>query len=349
MKITKTTQSKLQHTDFDNLSFGKCFSDHMFSVSYKNEQWTNPQIIPYGPLSLNPGTHVFHYGQSIFEGMKAYKNDKGQTLLFRPIENLNRLNRSAERLCMPKIDQDIFMQGLTNLLEIDKDWIPQSDIKSLYVRPFMIANSEFIRATPAREFQFMIITSPTSTYYAGKTNLKIEEKYARSVVGGTGFAKASGNYAAAFAPTKKVQVEGFTQIIWTDAISHQYIEECGTMNIMFRINDKLITPKLSESILGGITRDSILVLAKQKGIDVEERKVSVQEIVECYEKGSLKEAFGVGTAVTVNLIDSITFRDKRMDLEPLTPQNSYAKSLKKQLLDIQYGKIEDINGWTMQV
>lgn len=348
MKITKTIQSKIENTDFDNLSFGKCFSDHMFSISYKNNKWQNPEILPYGPLSLNPGTHVFHYGQAIFEGMKAYKNEQGETLLFRPHENIKRLNRSADRMCMPRIDEDIFMQGLRTLLEIDKNWIPNSDSMSLYIRPFMIADSEFIRATPASEFKFIIITSPTSTYYSGKTNLKIEQKYARSVVGGTGFAKAAGNYAAAFAPTKKAQNEGFTQIIWTDAISHEYIEECGTMNIMFRIDDKIITPKLSDSILGGITRDSIITIAKQKGIMVEERRISVSEIIEKYNNGRIKEAFGVGTAVTLNPIDSITFKDMVIDIKVLE-QDSFATILKKELLDIQYGKIEDINGWTFKV
>ena len=348
MKITKTIQSKIENTDFDNLSFGKCFSDHMFSISYKNNKWQNPEILPYGPLSLNPGTHVFHYGQAIFEGMKAYKNEQGETLLFRPHENIKRLNRSADRMCMPRIDEDIFMQGLRTLLEIDKNWIPNSDSMSLYIRPFMIADSEFIRATPASEFKFIIITSPTSTYYSGKTNLKIEQKYARSVIGGTGFAKAAGNYAAAFAPTKKAQNEGFTQIIWTDAISHEYIEECGTMNIMFRIDDKIITPKLSDSILGGITRDSIITIAKQKGIMVEERRISVSEIIEKYNNGRIKEAFGVGTAVTLNPIDSITFKDMVIDIKVLE-QDSFATILKKELLDIQYGKIEDINGWTFKV
>ena len=348
MQITKTIQSKIEQIDFDNLSFGKCFSDHMFSISFKNNEWQKPKILPYGPLSLNPGTHVFHYGQAIFEGMKAYKNEQGETLLFRPQENIKRLNRSADRLCMPRIDKTIFMQGLTTLLQIDKDWIPSSDNMSLYIRPFMIANSEFIRATPASEFKFMIITSPTSTYYSGKTNLKIEQKYARSVVGGTGFAKAAGNYAAAFAPTKKVQNEGFTQIIWTDAISHEYIEECGTMNIMFRIDDKIITPKLSESILGGITRDSIITIAKQKGIQVEERRISVSEIINYYKNGRLKEAFGVGTAVTINPIDSITFKNTVINIEELN-QDSYATVLKNELLGIQYGKIKDINCWTFKV
>ena len=306
------------------------------------------KIIPYGPLNLNPGTHVFHYGQAIFEGMKAFKNDLGEILLFRPIENLKRFNKSAKRLCMTEIDKSKFLLALKKLIEIDSKWIPKSNTKSLYIRPFMIADSEYIRATPSNEFKFMIITSPTSSYYSGETNLKIEQKYVRSVVGGTGFTKAAGNYAAAFAPTRKVQDEGFTQIIWTDAIKHKYIEECGTMNIMFRVDDKIITPQLSESILGGITRDSIITIAKQKGIEVEERRISVSEIIEHYNNGRLKEAFGVGTAVTLNPIDSITFNDTLIDIEELN-QDSYATVLKNELLGIQYGKIKDINCWTFKV
>jgi branched-chain amino acid aminotransferase len=348
MKITKTTHSKLANTDFDNLSFGKSFSDHMFTANFKDGEWHNEEIIPYGPIIVNPSTHVFHYGQAIFEGMKAYKNKEGKILLFRPLDNLKRLNTSAERLCMPTIDEDLFMSGLTELLRVDSDWIPNSDEKSLYIRPFMIADSEYIRATPSSSYRFMIITSPTASYYKGETKLKIEEKFARSVEGGTGFAKAAGNYAAAFAPTKHAQNDGYTQVIWTDAKNHEYIEESGTMNIMFRINDTLITPKLSESILGGITRDSVLAIAKQKGIDVEERKISVKEIVEAHKNNTLKEAFGVGTAVTLNPIDKITFRDLDIHIEKQTP-NSYGQLLKKELLSIQYGKTEDIFGWTMEL
>jgi len=348
MKITKTTQSKLATTDFDNLSFGKSFSDHMFTTLFRDGEWTNAEILPYGPISVLPSTHVFHYGQAIFEGMKAYKNKEGKIQLFRPLDNLKRFNASAKRLCMPTIDEDLFMGGLTELLKLDCDWVPHADTKSLYIRPFMIADSEFIRATPSANYRFMIITSPTASYYKGETLLKIEEKFARSFEGGTGFAKAAGNYAAAFAPTKHAQDNGFTQVIWTDAKNHEFIEESGTMNIMFRINDTLITPQLSESILGGITRDSIIAIAKQKGINVEERKVSVSEIVEAYKNNTLKEAFGVGTAVTLNPIDKITFRDFDMEIEEQSP-SSYSQTLKNELLDIQYGRTEDSFGWTTEV
>jgi branched-chain amino acid aminotransferase len=343
MKITKTTLSRLDETDFNNLAFGRTFSDHMLMCKYKDGQWEEAEILPYQALSFAPGTHVFHYGQAVFEGMKAYNGPEGETLLFRPEANIHRLNQSAERLCMPAIDKSIFMEGLKTLLAIDKEWIPKGAGKSLYIRPFMMASSEFIRATPADEFVFFIITSPSSAYYSGEVHLKVEEKYARSVDGGTGFAKAAGNYAAAFAPTKKAQNAGFTQVIWTDAHEHQYIEESGTMNIMFRINDTLITPALSDSILSGITRDSILKLARNKGITVEERKVSVKEIFEAHSKGELKETFGVGTAVTVNPINSITKGEHRIDIASVS--DSYATLLKDSLQGMQYGRIADGFGW----
>ena len=348
MKVTKNKHSKLKSTDFDNLQFGKLFSDHMFSATFENGKWGNEEIIPYGPLQLDPSTHVFHYGQAVFEGMKAYKDPNGNIQLFRPLDNFSRLNASARRLCMPTISEETFMNGLKALLLLDNGWIPQSDSKSLYIRPFMIGDSTFIRATPSQRFRFMIITSPTSTYYSGKTALKIEESYVRSAEGGTGFAKAAGNYAASFAPTKKAQNEGFTQVIWTDAKTHQYIEESGTMNIMFRIHDTIVTPKLSDSILGGITRDSILTLARHKGIEVQERRVSVNEITEAYKNGSLTEVFGVGTAVTVNPVHTISHRGYTMHFDSYE-DDSFATNLKTELLDIQYGKSEDIFNWTVKL
>jgi branched-chain amino acid aminotransferase len=348
MKITKTDSSKINSVDFNNLQFGKFFSDHMISCKFANGVWEEPELMPYQALQLNPGTHVFHYGQAVFEGMKAYKNKEDQTLLFRPLENLKRLNKSADRLCMPTIPEEIFTNGLNELLKIDDQWIPRAESQSLYIRPFMIATSEYIRATPATEFTFFIITSPTAQYYSGETNLKIEESFSRSFKGGVGFAKAAGNYAAAFSPTKKAQDQGFTQVIWTDAFEHKYIEESGTMNIMFLINDKLITPSLSESILAGITRDSILSIAKNKGIEVEERKVSINEVVEAYENKSLKEVFGVGTAVTVNPVNSITYKAKKMVFEACT-ESSMAMQLKQELLGIQNGSISDSFNWTVQL
>ena len=347
MKITKTQNSRLSNTNFNKLEFGRTFSDHMLMCKFKDGQWQEAEIIPYQPLSFAPGTHVFHYGQAVFEGMKAFKNKDGKTLLFRPEANMNRLNQSAKRLCMPSIPASIFMDGLKSLLKLDEQWIPEGNAKSLYIRPFMIANSEFIRATPADEFTFFIITSPSASYYSGEVHLKVEEKFARSVEGGIGFAKAAGNYAAAFAPTKKAQQAGFTQVIWTDAFEHQYIEESGTMNIMFRINNTLITPALSESILAGITRDSILKIAKEKGISVEERKIAISEIMEAHQNGTLQEAFGVGTAVAVNPINSITFREEKIEIEAIG--NSYAHQLKSELQNIQQGVCPDTHNWIVTV
>lgn len=347
MKISKTNISKISKVDFNNLQFGRVFSDHMVVCTYSAGKWNEPEIKAYQPFSFNPATHVFHYGQAVFEGMKAYNSKDNTTLLFRPLDNVRRLNQSAKRLCMPQIDESIFMDCLTNLLQIDKDWIPKKDNQSLYIRPFMIATSEFIRATPADEFTFCIITSPSDKYYAGESNLKIEEKYSRSSQGGVGFAKAAGNYAAAFAPTKEAQNKGFTQVVWTDAKNHLNIEESGTMNIMFLVDNVIVTPQLSDSILGGITRDSILHIARKKGIKVEERKISISEIVEAYDSNRIAEAFGVGTAVTVNPIDSITFREKKMEFKYNT--NSISTALKTELLNIQYGVIKDENDWVVSL
>jgi branched-chain amino acid aminotransferase len=347
MKITKINNSKIDKVDFNNLEFGKIFSDHMVVCVFKDGKWNNAEIKEYQPLNLNPATHVLHYGQAVFEGMKAYSTKNGETLLFRPLENIRRLNQSAKRLCMPEIDESVFMDCLTNLINLDKNWIPKKENQSLYIRPFMIATSEFIRATPADEYTFCIITSPAGKYYAGDSNLKIEERFARSSQGGVGFAKAAGNYAAAFAPTKEAQKNGFTQVVWTDAKEHKYIEESGTMNIMFLIDDVIITPKLSDSILGGITRDSILEIARNKGIKVEERKISIIEILEAYDNNKISEVFGVGTAVTVNPINSITYRDKVMNFQ--YSSESICLKLKSYLLDIQYGIVKDENNWTVKL
>ena len=349
MKITKTEISRINKINFDKLDFGKTFSDHMLVCDYKNGLWREPKIIPYQKLSFAPSTHVFHYGQAIFEGLKAFKNKKGEILIFRPRENFLRLNKSAERLCMPNLPENIFMQGIIELLKIDNKWIPVGNNKSLYIRPFFISTSEFIRATPSNDYMFAIITSPCSNYYSGEVNLKIEERYSRAVTGGVGFAKAAGNYAASFQPTKKAQENGFTQIIWTDSTEHKYIEESGTMNIMFRINNELITPKLTDTILSGITRKSILEIAKSNGIKVLEKKITVKEIINAAESNNLKEIFGLGTAVTINEINSINYKGKKIILEPIMGEVSYAKKLKKELQDIQYGLKEDTYNWVMKI
>ena len=268
MKITKTSNSRLSSTDFSDLPFGRLFSDHMLVCNYVNGKWQDPEILPYGPIPMNPGSQVLHYGQSIFEGMKAFKNPNNELLFFRKEENFNRLNKSAVRMSIPKIPRHIFMNGLDTLLKLDSDWCRNQEGYSLYIRPFIFASSECVKASSAEEFTFVIITLPTTTYYPSEVNLVIEEHYTRAARGGVGFAKAAGNYAATFFPTKLANSKGFQQVIWTDSNEHKYIEECGTMNIWFRVRDKLITPELSDSILDGVTRNSIITLAKDFGIDL---------------------------------------------------------------------------------
>jgi len=347
MKITKTSISRLNSTDFSNLPFGTVFSDHMLVCNYKNGKWSEAEILPYGPIAMAPGAQVLHYGQSVFEGMKAFKNNSDEILLFRKDENFKRLNQSAERLSIPLIDKNIFMNGLDELLKLDSAWCKKEEGYSLYIRPFIFASGECVKASASDEYTFIIITSPTTKYYAGEMNVVVEEHYTRAPQGGVGYAKAAGNYAASFYPTKQANAKGFQQLIWTDAKEHKYIEESGTMNIWFRIGDTLITPSLSDSILGGITRDSVVTLAKDNGIKVEERKILISEVVEAFKNGTLKEAFGTGTAVTVNPINTITFREDRMVIE--AQEDSFALRLKTQLQGIQKGKIEDTYNWTSKV
>jgi branched-chain amino acid aminotransferase len=347
MKITKTKDSRLSTTDFTDLPFGRVFSDHMLVCNYRNGAWQDSEILPYGPISMNPGSQVLHYGQSIFEGMKAFKNSNNEVLFFRRDENFKRLNRSAIRMSIPEISNDIFMDGLDKLLALDSEWCKVEEGYSLYIRPFIFASSECIKASSSEEFTFIIITAPTTTYYTGEVNLLIEEHFTRASRGGVGFAKAAGNYAATFYPTKKANAKGFEQVIWTDSNEHKYIEECGTMNIWFRIGDKLITPELSDSILNGITRNSIIALAKDAGIEVEEKKILVSDLIEAYNSRELKEIFGTGTAVSISSITSITFREDKMILP--TIKDSFALKLKQKIQGIQKGKIKDVYGWITKV
>jgi branched-chain amino acid aminotransferase len=347
MKITPKGYSNIKNVDFNNLKFGVNFSDHMLICVYKNGSWGEAEIKPYQPIDMMPGTQVLHYGQSVFEGMKAFKTVEGKVLLFREEDNFNRLNKSAKRICIPEIPKEIFMDGLHEILSLDADWIKEGDNFSLYIRPFIFASGQGIKATISDEYTFMIICSPTTTYYAGDMHVLIEQEYTRAVKGGTGSVKASGNYAASFYPTKLAREKGFSQIIWTDAENHEYLEEAGTMNIWIRIDDKLITPKLSETILGGITRDSVVKLAKDMGIEVEERPISISELRQAHQNGRLKEVFGTGTAVSIIFIGSITQGETKMILPKM--EDGYAKKLKANLREIQHGNIVDKYGWTTEV
>ena len=347
MKIEKVLASKLPNVDLENLSFGTVFTDHMFMCKYIKDSWQEPEIMPYQSISFEPSTSVFHYGQAVFEGMKAYKDNQNKIWLFRPSENYNRINRSSERLQIPKFPKEFFFNGLNELLKIDSDWIQTGIGNSLYVRPFVFASQAGVQASPSVEYTFIIICCPVKSYYGGEVNILIEENFSRAADGGVGYAKAAGNYAAQFYPTSLAQKKGYQQIIWTDAKSHNYLEEAGTMNIFFKINDKLITAPTNDRILDGITRKSVIQIAKDLGIDVEVRPITVSEIIDAAENKSLEEMFGSGTAVVVSPIKSFGYRNKNFKLPEIN--NSLATTLKEKITSIQYNLSTDPYDWRYAV
>ena len=347
IEIIKAKTSKINEVDFDNLTFGKVFSDHMLECDHKNGAWEAPKVVPYQAITLDPSAKIFHYGQSIFEGMKAYKDSDGNILLFRPLENFKRLNISAKRLAIPELPESYFMEGLKTLLEVDKNWIPTKEGSSLYIRPFVFATGKGFHASPADAYKFIICTAPSGAYFSGKVKVLIEQTYSRSANGGVGFAKAGGNYAGQFYPTQLAVEKGYQQVIWTDDTNHEYIEEAGAMNIFIRINDTLITGPTSDRILDGITRKSIIDIAKAEGIPVEVRKISVTEVVDAAKNGSLKELFGAGTAAVISPISGFGYKGADYDLPELT--ETYADKLKKIITDIQTNKSEDPFGWRVKL
>lgn len=348
IRITKTTKSKLDELDESKLKFGAQFTDHMFVVDYKNGSWGEAQILPYQNISLDPATSFIHYGQSIFEGLKAHKADNGDILMFRPLSNWKRLNASAARMCMQEIPQELFMEGILQLLNLDRHWIPGGPDSSIYIRPFMFGTEQFLGVRPSLSYRFMVILSPAGPYYSKPVKVKIETDYARAMEGGVGSAKTSGNYGASLFAARKGQEEGYDQLIWTDAKNHEKIEESGTMNIMFVLNDTLITPRLSTSILPGITRDSVLTIAREKGWKVEERDIYVNEIIAGIENGTLTEAFGVGTAATIAQIASIGYKGEEYGLNPIENREK-SKYLGEYLNNYKRGKEGDPYNWLVKV
>lgn len=349
INVEKVNQSRIKEVDFDKIVFGKVFSDHMFVADYKNGEWSDLKIQPYSPISLSPACAALHYGQAIFEGMKAYKNEKGEVLLFRPYDNAKRINISARRMCMPEIPEEIFIEGLKKLISLDSAWIPSGEDSSLYIRPFMFASEQLLGVRPADEYKFIIFTAPVNSYYSVPVNVKVETEFSRAMEGGVGFAKVAGNYGAALYPAKMGQDKGYQQLVWTDSATHEYIEESGTMNVMFQIGNKLITPNLDlKTTLAGVTRDSVLIIAKELGFEVEERRVSVKEIIESAKIGSLKDVFGTGTAATIAQIVSITLKGERFELPPIE-NRTISNSISKKLMDIKKGRVEDKYGWVLKL
>ncbi|WP_199769314.1 branched-chain amino acid aminotransferase [Flavivirga eckloniae] len=347
IEIIKAKTTKINDVDFDNLKFGHVFSDHMLECKFKDGKWETPKVVPYQALSLDPSAKIFHYGQSVFEGMKAYKDENENVWLFRPLDNFKRLNISSKRLAIPELPENYFMDGLKTLLQVDNEWIPQKGGSSLYIRPFVFASGNGFHASPADEYTFIIATAPSGAYFSGKVKVLIEEKYSRSANGGVGYAKAGGNYAGQFYPTQLAIDKGYQQVIWTDDNTHEYIEEAGAMNIFVRINDTLVTGPTSDRILDGITRKSIIELAEAEGIPVEVRKLTVHEVVSAAKDGSLKEMFGAGTAAVISPIAGFGYKGTDYDLPEL--ENTYASSLKKRITDIQTNKAEDPFGWRYKV
>lgn len=347
MKIEKIKESRIYTVDFKNLDFGGVFTDHMYSCDFIDGKWINSEITPYKPITVSPASRVFHYGQACFEGMKAFKDNNDKTWLFRPIDNYERIIKSSKRLAMPEFPKDLFFNALHNLLKIDADWIKPGFGNSLYIRPFIFASEGTINATEAKEYKFMIICAPASSYYSGEVRVKIEKSFSRAAKGGVGYAKAAGNYAAQFYPTILAKNEGYQQIIWTDSSTHEYIEEAGTMNLFFRIGDKLITAPTSDSILDGITRKSLIQIAKDENIDVEIRPLLVSELIDAANNGSLFEIFGSGTAVVVLPILGFGYKNNKYEL-PIK-ENSWANLLKNKLNNIQYNLSKDPYGWTIEV
>ena len=348
-EVERIKKSRLNNIDFDNLQFGRVFSDHMFLAECADGNWVSAKIQPYQDLSISPASCVFHYGQAIFEGLKAHKTKQGEILLFRADENLKRMNQSALRMCMPEIPENLFMDGIKQLVNLDKDWIPDGEGKALYIRPFLIADDAFLGVKPSARYKFMIITSPTSNYYSGAVSVKIETLYSRACTGGIGAAKAAANYAASLYPATLAQKDGYHQLVWTDSSEHKYIEESGTMNIMFVINGKLITPSIDrDTILPGITRASVIHLARQWGMEVEERRISVEEVMNALKSGSLNEAFGVGTAATIAPFSNIGYEG--VDY-PLSDYNSwtFAMKAKDYLEKLKRGLQEDDYNWTINI
>lgn len=349
IKVNQTSQSKINQVDWENLPFGKVFSDHMLIMDYKDGQWQDPEIVPFGEFSFHPATSAIHYGQSIFEGLKANKSANGDVLIFRPDMNAKRFAESCERMCMPIMPENLFVECIRKLIEVDSNWIPNKPGYSLYIRPFLFGTDEFVGIRPSDTYKFIIFTCPVGSYYSEPVNVLIEEFYTRAAVGGVGRAKAAGNYGASLFPARKGQVKGYHQLLWTDAITHEYVEESGTMNIVFVIDGKLITPSEdSDTILRGITKRSVVEVAKSWGMEVEERKVKVAEIVEAHKNGTLTEAFGAGTAATIAHIAKIGYRGEDLILPPIEGR-TFSLKMSAYLDQIKHGEIEDQFGWTVKV
>ncbi len=348
IQVTHTERSKLKTMNFDTLPFGRYFTDHMLEADYEGGEWKNVEIKPYQPLVISPANAALHYGQSIFEGIKAYRMPSGEAAIFRPYDNFRRFNISAERIQMPTVPEEIFIEGMKQLIALDSNWIPDKPDHSLYIRPFMFASDDVIGVKPSENYKFIILLSPTGPYYAAPMRIYVEEEFVRAVPGGVGYAKVAGNYAAALYATEQAKKSGYDQVLWMDGIEHKYVQEIGTMNVFFMIGNTAITPGLTDgTILAGVTRDSAIQVLKDMGYSVEERALSIDEIIAAYEKGDLKEVFGTGTAATISMIRELKYKDFVMHFN--TDSWKISPELKHRLNAVRYGLEPDIHGWMVKV
>ena len=352
IKIERTKNPKPLPGPDNPLVFGTIFTDHMFEMDYEEGKgWINPRIVPYHPLELEPSAMVFHYGQTMFEGLKAYHGENGKILLFRPDKNAQRANRSNRRLCIPEIPEEDFVQAIKEVVKVDKAWIPTKPGTSLYIRPFVIATDPFLGVRPSNTYKFIVILSPVGAYYEEGINpvkIWIEDDYVRAVKGGIGEAKTGGNYAASLAAQVKAHDEGYSQVLWLDGVERKYIEEVGAMNIVFKINGTVVTPMLNGSILPGVTRDSVIELCKEWGVPVEERRISVDEVVEAAKSGAMEEAFGTGTAAVISPVGALRYENQVMEING-GKIGSLSQKIYDTITGIQLGKIKGPEGWCVEV
>ncbi|HWB25474.1 MAG TPA: branched-chain amino acid aminotransferase [Chitinophagaceae bacterium] len=346
--VTKVERSKLNEMNFDELPFGRYFTDHMLEADYENGEWKNVEIKPYQPLLLEPSLAALHYGQAIFEGIKAYKDDNGDAFIFRPYDNLRRFNLSAERMNMPEVPEEIFIDGMKKLIDVDNNWIPRRKDFALYIRPVMFATDQFLGVRPSQTYKFLIILSPVGPYFAAPMKILVEEKYTRAAPGGVGFSKNAGNYGGSLKAATDAKAKGYDQVLWTDAFEHKWLQEVGMMNVMFLIGNNVVTPNLDEgTILAGVTRDSVMTILKEMGYKVEERRISIDEVMEAYKAGTLKEVFGTGTAAVIAPVKELRYKDFVMQFD--TASFKAAPAVKARLSAIREGKAPDEYGWLVKI
>jgi branched-chain amino acid aminotransferase len=348
ISVTKAERSKLQDINLENIPFGKYFTDHMLEADYENGEWKNVEIKPYQPLLLEPSLAALHYGQAIFEGIKAYKDEEGNAFIFRPVDNFKRFNRSAERMNMPVVPEEIFLEGMRQLIEIDKNWIPAKKEHSLYIRPFMFSSDAMLGVRPSETYKFIIILSPTGPYYAQPMKILVEESYTRAAPGGVGFSKNAGNYGGSMLAASQARKAGYDQVLWTDAFEHKWLQEVGMMNVFFVIDGVAVTPSLEEgTILEGVTRASVIRGLEEMGLKVQERRISIDEVVEAYKAGKVKEVFGTGTAAVIAPIKELNYKGFQMEFD--TDKYTISTGVKKWLSDIREGRVDDKYNWMWKV